>query len=205
MTTRWPAAVVVRDPGMTSGVEAILLRLTGLPSVTLAHDESGRPYIREASEWSISLSRSGPSLAVAASPWGTIGIDYEVIRPIDRAGDIAERWIGDLIVPAEEPARSRKFLAEWAVREALLKATGLPLEAVCRPWDEIQSYHVNFPTDEKQRWRTRLIFLSGPEAVLAGSWATPSASVTRPSCAASGSSGSTLDPLIHLLESGASV
>lgn len=128
-----------RDAQSTIG-RRLLLQMTStltgelLEAFRIATEASGRPILeredgRKASVW-ISLSHSGPHLAVAATNVGPIGIDIERPRLGRNLDGIAEAAFGE-----EERRRYAEegppgFYRIWTLREAMAKAVGAGITMV---------------------------------------------------------------------------
>ena len=88
---------------------------------------SGKPHL-EARPIRFNLSYAGTQAVVGISPTSEIGVDTEPIAgPPDYVGTARARFSRaevDWIEEAVEPERLRRFCRLWAIREALVKATG---------------------------------------------------------------------------------
>ncbi|HRX73440.1 MAG TPA: 4'-phosphopantetheinyl transferase superfamily protein [Hyphomonas sp.] len=104
--------------------------------VRVSHDDDGKPLLPDFPGFDISLSDSHGWNALALSPAGAVGVDLEVVRPMDWAAmvpmicdpeevDAALRTIR----AADEPAG---FFRCWTVKEAVLKAAGTGLRGNAR-------------------------------------------------------------------------
>lgn len=115
----------------------LLARHTGLSRSELRFDEgpNGKPGLLGWPHCEFNLSHADDVALVALGGKDPIGVDVEMLRPIDDAADLAAlhftpaeqaRW---LAAPVSE--RDRLFLAAWTRKEACLKAigTGLSLSA----------------------------------------------------------------------------
>ncbi len=80
----------------------------------------GRPRVPD-EDIELSVSHSGDFVAVAASTAGPVGIDLEVIRPLDHAP-----LLDHVCAPEErdEVTSAPAFYAYWTRKESVLKATG---------------------------------------------------------------------------------
>lgn len=103
----------------------VIAEATGLPAggveflrapCTACGGPHGKPYAREAPEFSLSRSGRWGLIALADRP---VGVDLEVRR-------VLERPLPDLLAPGET---SGDELRTWVRKEALLKATGTGLTA----------------------------------------------------------------------------
>ncbi|MER6335005.1 4'-phosphopantetheinyl transferase superfamily protein [Streptomyces sp. NPDC001034] len=103
------------------------------PCAGCGRTDHGRPYIsRPRTRWEFSLSRSGPYWVCAATDGVRVGVDLEQVRPMDlssRAPSIlssGERRHLDG-VPVE--FRAAEFIRCWTRKEAVVKASGIGIEA----------------------------------------------------------------------------
>lgn len=104
----------------------------------------GRPVIElPQTAWESSLSRSGPYWLVAAVDGVRVGVDIERFRPVDlktlSAAVLSEAERGYLAQLAPE-LRQRAFIRCWTRKEAVVKASGIGIEAdlrqmEVRPWE----------------------------------------------------------------------
>ena len=107
------------------------LRTVGLRErdVTVVYDDHGKPVLQDHPHLHFSLSHSG-EWAVCALSDVPVGVDVELIRPID-AARLVNRWL-----PAEQAAEwetdpsIERFFKLWTRRESLLKAQGVGLSGV---------------------------------------------------------------------------
>ena len=90
--------------------------------IDLRHDAKGRPYVGQAPDLHVSLSRSREAVVCAATRLSALGVDVEPIgaKPAD-AG-----LLGEFIVAAE-PVGTRQFYFHWTALEAFWKACGTGL------------------------------------------------------------------------------
>jgi len=95
---------------------------------------------------------------------GRVGVDIE---PVDRKVDhevVAERFFSDIEIEdlqkLEEPARRRRFLELWVLKEAWLKADGRGISAglhrVIFRFDEGRARLEQLPDDDPGRWKVEL-------------------------------------------------
>jgi 4'-phosphopantetheinyl transferase len=96
-------------------------------------DAHGKPQLEHPSGWQFNLSHS-EDLALIAMQSGAmpIGVDIEVMRPVDDALALARRHYTSneqavVAAAAEGVARQIAFLRVWTRKEACLKAVGLGL------------------------------------------------------------------------------
>ncbi|AXK31831.1 4-phosphopantetheinyl transferase [Streptomyces armeniacus] len=96
--------------------------------VDLAYMPHGRPYVRGCDGLEVSLSHSGPLLAVALSTRGRVGVDVEAAdRPLGGAG-----WERRVCTPRERAVlaavpgerRTAELVRMWTLKEAYSKALG---------------------------------------------------------------------------------
>jgi len=125
----------------------LLAAYLGCPgkSIELERSERGKPRLageHAGSGLDFNLSHSGPWLAVAIGSGGSVGIDIERERRLERAALLARRFLSspeaDRIDQLDEPFRSREFLKQWTARESLVKARGCGL-AGCLGEIELES------------------------------------------------------------------
>jgi len=104
--------------------------------VQVSHDDDGKPLLPDFPAMDISLSDSHGWNALALSPAGAVGVDLEVVRPMDWAAMVL--MICD---PEEADAALRTFRAAdepvgffrcWTVKEAVLKASGTGMRGNAR-------------------------------------------------------------------------
>ncbi len=90
----------------------------------------GKPRLHVAG-WHVNLSHSGDLALIGLAEGIEIGVDLEVIRPVDDARFLAESVFGPTERRALEPLsgqeRDRAFLQGWTRKEACLKALGTGL------------------------------------------------------------------------------
>jgi phosphopantetheinyl transferase len=105
-------------------LRALVANESGIPGcdVDLRHDTKGRPYVAQAPDLFVSLSRSREAVACAVSRTAPIGVDIEKIeeRPAD-AG-----LLGAFVL-TPEPVTSRSFYFHWTALEAFWKSCGTGL------------------------------------------------------------------------------
>lgn len=112
----------------------LLSRVTGERAERLqfAADVNGKPQLVQPAGWHHNLSHSEEWAVVGAQRAAPIGVDVEVLRPVEDAMALARRHY----TPAEqaavgqavdERARDAAFLRVWTRKEACLKAVGLGL------------------------------------------------------------------------------
>ncbi|MFI1936161.1 4'-phosphopantetheinyl transferase family protein [Streptomyces purpureus] len=125
-----------------------LIRFGRRPCPGCGRPGHGRPVVEHPrTSWESSLSRSGPYWLFAATDGVRIGVDVERLRPLDTAGlnvsrlgaavlSVSER---DHLAGLEPAARGRAFMRCWTRKEAVVKASGIGIEAdlrelETRPW-----------------------------------------------------------------------
>jgi 4'-phosphopantetheinyl transferase len=96
-------------------------------------DAHGKPQLRHPAGWQFNLSHSEDLALIAIHAGATpIGVDVEVIRPVEDALALARRhYTSDeqaaVAAAADDAARRIAFLRVWTRKEACLKAVGLGL------------------------------------------------------------------------------
>ncbi len=121
-------------------------------TVPIVVDPNGRPRLA-AADLRFNVAHSGDLALIAVTRGGEVGVDVELLRPVDRAQEIAARNFH----PAEQAAIRTASVAElptafmrlWTRKEAVLKALGAglgyPLDAFCVPLDEHAHDWVDVP------------------------------------------------------------
>lgn len=114
-----------------AALRSLLGRYLGLPpeKVSIVTDPSGKPRLAHG-DLRFNLAHSGSLALIAATRGCEIGVDAELVRPVDRAHEIAARTFH----PAELAA---DFLRTWTRKEAVLKAVGV---GVGYPLDAFQTH-----------------------------------------------------------------
>ena len=107
--------------------------------IRLVRDSVGKPALADegrSSGLEFNLSHSGSWLAVAVARGAPVGVDIERRRTLPRSAELARRYFSaaeaEAVAELDEPARSRRFLALWTVREAHIKAMGSTLAVALR-------------------------------------------------------------------------
>lgn len=99
--------------------------------VQIERTSEGKPFLR-GSEFHYSLSHS-EGIAVMALGAQELGIDIEHLRCLPDVDDLARRMLpaedANAIAQLPPSQRSARFLEHWTLREAVLKATGVGLQA----------------------------------------------------------------------------
>ena len=99
--------------------------------VLFHHDSHGKPLLIDAQGLTFSLSHSGDGVAIAVGRDVELGIDIELIKPIEERDQLVERFFS-----AQEAAcyqslpyslREDAFFKLWTRKEAFVKALGLGL------------------------------------------------------------------------------
>jgi 4'-phosphopantetheinyl transferase len=116
------------------GARALLRRLLAsefgiAPSAYRIEAEShGRPFLAPVSAEMrapmISISHSGPYLAVAAAKSGELGVDVECWKPGRDIERLAEFGFGGAEIREVKRAGATAFYRTWTIREAVAKALG---------------------------------------------------------------------------------
>lgn len=107
--------------------EVLARQLATLPSaIRYVDGPFGKPTLLGNARLGFNLSHSGDVALIATAPGEDIGVDVEVLRPIENAVELAERNF----MPAERDEveraamRDAAFLRCWTRKEACLKAIG---------------------------------------------------------------------------------
>lgn len=87
--------------------------------------ERGKPSLANSSV-GFSIAHSAGLALLVLVPGHEIGVDLELIRPVERASAIAERYF----FAKEIKHAPEHFLQSWTLREALLKAAGTGIAAL---------------------------------------------------------------------------
>ena len=97
-------------------------------SVSLVRGPNGKPRLDGAGGLRFNVSHSGAILVVAVTAGTEIGVDVELVRPVQRDARLARRWFSeaDAASLAVSPAdlRTRRFMELWTRREAVAKLSG---------------------------------------------------------------------------------
>jgi 4'-phosphopantetheinyl transferase len=90
--------------------------------IDLCHDAKGRPFVAQAPDVHVSVSRSRDAVVCVATRMAPVGVDIEKIdgKPVD-AGLLGA------FVAAPEPVTARSFFFQWTALEAFWKACGTGL------------------------------------------------------------------------------
>ncbi|MGW1500965.1 4'-phosphopantetheinyl transferase family protein [Streptomyces mirabilis] len=113
-----------------------LIRFGRLPCPGCERPGHGRPTIDwPRTSWESSLSRSGPHWLFAATDGARIGVDIERLRPVDldRLGSaVLSETEREYLAGLEPALRQRAFMRCWTRKEAIVKASGIGIEADLR-------------------------------------------------------------------------
>ncbi|MGW7283007.1 4'-phosphopantetheinyl transferase family protein [Streptomyces sp. NPDC054844] len=105
--------------------------------------DHGRPVVESPeTSWELSLSRSGAHWLFAAADGEPVGVDIEQVRPLelsDLGPAVLSGAEGEYLAGLAPELRHAAFMRCWARKEAVVKATGIGIEAdLCRvevqPW-----------------------------------------------------------------------
>ena len=141
-------------------------------SVRIERTPLGKPFVRD-SEVRYSLSHS-ENVAVIALATREVGVDIEHLRELPDADELASRMFplqdAELIVRLPQPRQSTRFLQQWVLREAVLKATGEGLQGRMRMADlTIRHFKPEMAVESQgQRWR---LFSFAPSPTVTGGMA----------------------------------
>lgn len=121
--------------------------------VPLRTSPGGKPFVPGGPAFNVS--HSGRHLLVGVTARGRIGVDVEVVRPVDDLVPLVRRFFG----PAEAStvlsrsdafparARTRAFFRTWVHKEAFVKGVGLGVAA----WNAFE-VDLRMPASESLRW-----------------------------------------------------
>ena len=151
--------VFARDAQRYRAAHVVLRRLLhqhgGLPACAeFAISAHGKPRLARAAGCDFNLSHSGSNALIGISTKGQVGVDIELLRPIDDVWPLAEQTLSvgecDALHCAPHAAQSRAFLRGWTRKEACLKAAGSGLSIAPDSFDaglEAHRRHVLLDTD----------------------------------------------------------
>ena len=114
---------------------------TGTPAAMLeyATGAHGKPHLIAPAAVRFNLSHSQSVALIAIDDAGEIGVDVELLRPMQDAQALANAYFTDAerlaLDAVEVSARDRAFLTCWTRKEACLKATGLGLSVDTRSFE----------------------------------------------------------------------
>ncbi len=116
--------------------------MTGEPATRLrfAADTNDKPQLVHPAGWHYNLSHSEDWALVGAQRAAPIGVDLEVLRPVEAAMALARRHYTSAEQAAveqagDDAARHAAFLRVWTRKEACLKAVGLGLRLAPSSFD----------------------------------------------------------------------
>jgi 4'-phosphopantetheinyl transferase len=128
-----------------AALRSLLGRYLGKPpsEVTILIDVSGKPRLADG-DLRFNLAHSGELALIAFTRDCEIGVDLELVRPIERALEIAARNFHPAELAAIRDASAEELAATffrcWTRKEAVLKAVGLGL---IHPLDELNTHLPN--------------------------------------------------------------
>lgn len=101
------------------GARVLLQELVEGQEKVVAYHSNGKPYLVDQS-FSISISHSGPYIAVALGKWNAVGVDVEVYS--QKAIRVASKFVNDdeHIFPYEGDM-SWPYLLAWSAKETVFK------------------------------------------------------------------------------------
>jgi 4'-phosphopantetheinyl transferase len=121
-----------------TALRSLLGRYLGLPPISLpiVVDPNGKPRLVDGALY-FNLAHSGSLALIAVTRGCEIGVDLEVVRPVDHAHEIAAHNFhpaeAAAIRAASGPDLPKAFMRLWTCKEAVLKAVGAgmgyPLDA----------------------------------------------------------------------------
>ncbi|WP_409468010.1 4'-phosphopantetheinyl transferase family protein [Streptomyces sp. HC307] len=106
--------------------------------------DHGRPVVDwPRTSWESSLSRSGPHWLFAAADGVRIGVDIERVRPVSLntlSSAVLSEAERDYLADIEPYLRQAAFIRCWTRKEAVVKASGIGIEAILsqidvQPWE----------------------------------------------------------------------
>lgn len=109
----------------------------------------GKPFIAfpENTGLFFNISHSGRQIAYAFSKHPEIGIDIERIRTVDDIDQLALKYFSAeeyaIIVNLPSWEKNKAFIRIWSIKEALIKASGWPLEHGLAAFDVATQYRMN--------------------------------------------------------------
>jgi 4'-phosphopantetheinyl transferase len=122
--------------GARAFLRRVLARATGIDPRHLVFESGtcGKPRLRRAADEppiEFSFSRRTGFALVGIAADGPIGVDVEVVRPVDDLENVARRFFAPAefraIADTPAPARLRAFFDCWTRKEAVVKALGVGL------------------------------------------------------------------------------
>lgn len=127
--------------GETFTIQPSLIRFSTSPV--------GKPYLEYPDNSGIffNLSHSGNQIVFAFSKYPDTGIDIERIRTVEGIDRLARNYFSaeeyGVIINLPGWAKNRAFVKIWSIKEALIKATGCPLEHGLVAFDVAGQYRLN--------------------------------------------------------------
>lgn len=111
-------------------VRAVLAGYLDRPpaSLPLVRGPHGKPRLDGPGSLRFNVSHSGTIVVVAVTAGTEIGVDVELVRPVERHAQLARRWFSDAdsasLAGAPADLRARRFMELWTRREAIGKLSG---------------------------------------------------------------------------------
>lgn len=127
--------------GATLGIDPVHIRF--------ATTQVGKPFIAfpENSGLFFNLSHSGNQIVYAFSKYPETGIDIERIREVEAIDRLARNYFSAeeyaILVNLPSREKNRAFIKIWSIKEALIKASGWPLEQGLLAFDVAGQYRMN--------------------------------------------------------------
>ncbi len=124
-----------------SALRQVLAAETGMaPGATYEHGPHGKPQLAAPAGAAFNLSHSAQWALIGVRAQGEIGVDLEVLRPIQDLETLAQEHFTEpemqaLHACADDHAALRAFLSGWTRKEACLKACGSGLSIAPRSFD----------------------------------------------------------------------
>ncbi|MEX2093895.1 MAG: 4'-phosphopantetheinyl transferase superfamily protein [Pirellulales bacterium] len=118
--------------------------------VSIRYAASGKPRL-ESGDLCFNLAHSGSLTLIAVTRDGEIGVDVELVRPVDQAHEIAARNFHsaerDALRDADTASLPAAFMRCWTRKEAVLKAIGTGLGYPLSAFDVLTGRHPDQPTE----------------------------------------------------------
>ena len=118
--------------------------------VPIRYAASGKPRL-ESGDLCFNLAHSGNLTLIAVTRDGEIGVDVELVRPVDQAHEIAARNFHpaerDTLRAADTTSLPITFMRCWTRKEAVLKAIGAGLGYPLAAFDVLTSRHPDQPIE----------------------------------------------------------
>jgi 4'-phosphopantetheinyl transferase len=127
--------------GKSFGIDAALIRF----STT----EVGKPFVAFPENTGIyfNLAHSGRQIVYAFSKYPDTGIDIERIRTVDDIDILARKYFSAeeyaIVINLPSWEKNKAFIRIWSIKEALIKASGCPLEHGLAAFDVATQYRMN--------------------------------------------------------------